>query len=131
VSPPRAAEQATRPTVIPAGHWLPRRFAACQRTVVTRSEPHPTRERGSFSARCEPHRSHRPCHPHSQAAVTSGIQRTVTVTPRGPLSGPSAPDQGERSRPKLHGMQGVRGSNPLSCTTGQSHHPAPFGVRLD
>jgi hypothetical protein len=28
-------------------------------------------------------------------------------------------------------MQGVRGSNPLSSTTGQSHHPAPFGVGLD
>jgi hypothetical protein len=38
----------------------------------------------------------------------SGIQQTVTVTPRGLLSGPSAPDQGERSRPRLHGMQGGR-----------------------
>jgi hypothetical protein len=28
-------------------------------------------------------------------------------------------------------QQGVRGSNPLSSTTGQSHHPAPFGVGLD
>jgi hypothetical protein len=52
VSPPRAAEQAARPTVIPTGHWLPRRFAACQRDRRHRDEPHPTRERGAFSDRC-------------------------------------------------------------------------------
>ena len=31
----------------------------------------------------------------------------------------------------LDGMQGVRGSNPCSRTTGQSHNPAPFGIGLD
>jgi hypothetical protein len=31
----------------------------------------------------------------------------------------------------VNGMQGVRGSNPLSSTTAQSHQPAPFGVGLD
>jgi hypothetical protein len=52
-----------------------------------------------------------------QAAVTSGIQRTVTVTRRGSLNCLPAPDLGGRSSPRLHGMQGVRGSNPLSSTT--------------
>jgi hypothetical protein len=42
-----------------------------------------------------------------QAAGTSGIQRTVTVTPKGPLSWEPAPDLGESTGPKLHGMQEV------------------------
>jgi hypothetical protein len=41
-----------------------------------------------------------------QAAVTSGIQRTITVTHRGPLHCEPVPDLGGRS-PKLHGMQEV------------------------
>ena len=90
--------------MIPAGHWLPRRFAACQRdrrhpavslTRPASGEPSPTGANHIVLTGRVP-----------QAAVTSGIQRSVTVTPRGPLSGPSAPDQGKRSGPKLHGMQG-------------------------
>ena len=90
--------------MIPAGHWLPRRFAACQRdrrhpavslTQPASGEPSPTGANHIVLTGRVP-----------QAAVTSGIQRSVTVTPRGPLSGPSAPDQGKRSGPKLHGMQG-------------------------
>jgi hypothetical protein len=51
-----------------------------------------------------------------QAAVTSGIQRTVTVTPRESLGWAHAPGLRRRGGAKLHGMQGVRGSNPLSST---------------
>jgi hypothetical protein len=65
-----------------------------------------------------------------QAAVTSGNQRTVTVTRRRSLNRLPAPDLGKRSRAKLHGMQGVRGSNPLSSTTGRAII-RPFGVGLD
>lgn len=42
-----------------------------------------------------------------QAAVTSGIQRTLTVNQRGPLSWLTAPDLGDSPAEKLHGMQGV------------------------
>ena len=51
-----------------------------------------------------------------EGAGTSGIQRTVTVTPSRPVGWARVPDQGWGRRPKLHGMQGVRGSNPLSST---------------
>jgi hypothetical protein len=40
-----------------------------------------------------------------QAAVTSSIQRTVTVTPRRPVGRAHVPDLGWGRRPKLHGMQ--------------------------
>jgi hypothetical protein len=52
-----------------------------------------------------------------QAAVTSGIQRALTVTQSRPLGWAPVPDLQWGRRPKLHGMQGVRGSNPLSSTT--------------
>jgi hypothetical protein len=42
-----------------------------------------------------------------QAAVISGIQRTVTVTRRGLVVWTPAHDLGWRSGPNLHGMQGV------------------------
>ncbi len=42
-----------------------------------------------------------------QAAVTSGIQRTVTVSRRGPMAWAVGSDLGWGRRPKLHGMQGV------------------------
>jgi hypothetical protein len=42
-----------------------------------------------------------------QAAVTSGIQRTLTVNQRGPLSWLTAPNLGDSPAEKLHGMQGV------------------------
>ena len=43
-----------------------------------------------------------------QAAVTSGIQRTVTVTQTGPIGWAHIPDLGWGRRPELHGRQGVR-----------------------
>jgi len=43
-----------------------------------------------------------------QAAVTSGIQRTTTVTQRRPLAWPHAADLGDLPAEKLHGMQGVK-----------------------
>jgi hypothetical protein len=42
-----------------------------------------------------------------QAAVTSGTQRTATVTRTGSLSWLSAPDLGNRTAEKLHGMQAL------------------------
>ena len=90
--------------MIPAGHWLPRRFAACQRdrrhpavslTRPASGEPSPTGANHIVLTGRVP-----------QAAVTSGIQRSVTVTPRGPLSGPSAPDQGKRSGPNCMACKG-------------------------
>jgi len=38
----------------------------------------------------------------------SGIQRTATVNSRRLLGWAHVPDLGNRSGPKLHGMQGVR-----------------------
>jgi hypothetical protein len=43
-----------------------------------------------------------------QAAGTSGIQRSVTVTSRRPVGWAHGCDLGWGTRPKLHGMQGVR-----------------------
>jgi hypothetical protein len=43
-----------------------------------------------------------------EAAVTSGIQRTLTVTRSKPLGWPPVPDLRWGRRPKLHGMQGVK-----------------------
>jgi hypothetical protein len=108
VSPPGAAEPALdrrdpgRPLAAAPLRGLPTRPSSA------RDEPHPTREREAFSDRCEPHRSRRPCHPH---ATSSGHQRYPAVshvTPKGSLSGLFAPDQRERSRPKLHGMKVVK-----------------------
>ena len=47
-----------------------------------------------------------------QAAVTSGMQRSVTVTSRGPLSWMLPTDLGLRQGATLHGMQGVRVQSP-------------------
>jgi hypothetical protein len=47
-----------------------------------------------------------------EGAGNSGIQRTVTVNPTGPLSWLSAPDPGDPTFEKLHGMQEVRDSIP-------------------
>ena len=44
-----------------------------------------------------------------QAAVTSGMQRSVTVNSRRPMGWAHIPDLGWGRRPKLHGMQGVQG----------------------
>jgi hypothetical protein len=41
-----------------------------------------------------------------QAAVTSGIWRSITVNRIGPLSWLTAPDLGDPAAEKLHGMQG-------------------------
>jgi hypothetical protein len=42
------------------------------------------------------------------AAVTSGIQRTTTVTSRELSYWAHSSDHGWKRRPKLHGMQGVK-----------------------
>jgi hypothetical protein len=55
-----------------------------------------------------------------QAAVTSGIQRTTTVTQRRPLAWPHAADLGDLPAEKLHGMQVVK--HPSKPTT---HRPKP------
>jgi hypothetical protein len=51
-----------------------------------------------------------------EGAGTSGMQRTTTVTRRKRSGSAHGSDLGWGRRPKLHGMQGVRGSNPLSST---------------
>jgi hypothetical protein len=43
-----------------------------------------------------------------EGAGVSGIQRTVTVTPIEPVDWTRGSDLGWGSRPKLHGMQGVK-----------------------
>jgi hypothetical protein len=52
-------------------------------------------------------------------ATSSGHQRIVTVNWRRPLDWVPASELGWGRRPKLHGMQGVRGSNPLNSTLHQ------------
>jgi hypothetical protein len=49
-----------------------------------------------------------------QAAVASGIQRTITVNSRRPVGRAHIPDPRWGRRPKLHGMQGVRIQSPLA-----------------
>jgi hypothetical protein len=51
-----------------------------------------------------------------QAAVTSGIQRTATVTPTGPLRWVLAADLDRCHGEKLHGMQGVKSSSACGQT---------------
>jgi hypothetical protein len=100
------------------GAWvaLPRRRRRlASEAVVTEVGPHPPAE-------LEPsppsvsivvlagHATHVP-----QAAVTSGMQRTVTVTQRRPLGRAHAADLVGRSA-KLHGMQGVAQDWPSLAT---------------
>ena len=40
----------------------------------------------------------------------------------------SAPDLGDRKAEKLHGMQGVRGSNPLSSTRHNASSPSALSA---
>jgi len=49
-----------------------------------------------------------------QAAVTSGIPRTITVTPRRPMGWTHASDLGWGRSPKLHGMQALTTTNEQS-----------------
>jgi hypothetical protein len=51
------------------------------------------------------------CHKQRSRAVSTGQSRSLS---RRPLGWAPAPDLGWGRRPKLHGMQGVRGSNPLT-----------------
>jgi hypothetical protein len=53
VSPPRAAEQAARPTVIRPACGCRAISRLANETVVTRGEPHPTCERGAVAASWE------------------------------------------------------------------------------
>ena len=50
-----------------------------------------------------------------QAAVTSGIPRTITVTPTGPSRWLLAADLDRRQGATLHGMQGVKPHRPGSA----------------
>jgi hypothetical protein len=61
----------------------------------------------------EHRRSRRPCHPR---AISSGIQRTLTVTRRGPFGWVHLSDLGWGSGPKLHGMQVVSGWAWSACS---------------
>src|SRR5215216_4902528 len=63
-----------------------------------------------------------------EAAVMSGNQRTLTVNRRESMSWAHAPDLGWGRRPKLHGMQGLRGSNPLSSTRHNASAALPLRV---
>ena len=79
-----------------------------QEAVVTEDGPHPLDElEPSPPRRCIVVPAGRATRV-PQATVTSGIQRSVTVTRRRSLIGPSAPDLENRGSPKLHGMQGVK-----------------------
>ena len=103
----------------------------------------PSGRAGAVAVRREDYRSCRPCHQRAIAAVTSGIQRSVTVTPRRPLRRTQAPDLGECSGAKLHGMQGVMEDHVpslLASTTGRSREEplssidsstGPEGVLVD
>jgi hypothetical protein len=104
ISPPGCREPSG---LLPTMQWLPRSGL----TPWPCWEPLPPRSRNVVLAGRATH--------VPQAAVTSGIQRTVTVTSRRPVGWVHAADLGWGSGPKLHGMQGVRGSNPLSSTPGQ------------
>jgi hypothetical protein len=55
-----------------------------------------------------------------QAAATSGIQRSATVTSRRPFRWASPSDLGWGRRPKLPGMQGSRLGSFLPCPAGRS-----------
>ena len=84
--------------------------------MLTEDGPHPLGQLGTIAAKrnivVRAGRATRV----PQAAVTSGMQRSVTVTSRGPLSWMLPTDLGLRQGGTLHGMQGVRRSNPLSST---------------
>jgi hypothetical protein len=77
-------------------------------TVITEDAPHPVAElkpsRPGGSVVVLSGRATRV----PQAAVASGIQRTITVTRTGPLGWAPVPDLRWGRSPKLHGMQGVR-----------------------
>jgi hypothetical protein len=61
------------------------------------------------------------CHKQRSRAVSSGQPRSLREDR---WAGRPSPDLRWGRRPKLHGMQGVRGSNPLSSTPGQRPDPA-------
>jgi len=74
--------------------------------------PHPTVMVGAVAARCERRRSRRPCHPR---AISSGHER-YPADSHGHFEDAGGltllPDLEWGSRPKLHGMQGVRVQSP-------------------
>ena len=84
------------------------------RQWITEDRPHPRVGLGTVTARCGQSRSCRPCHPR---AISSGHQRSITVTQTAPFSCTTAPDLGIRNTEKVHGMQGVSHFGPaqLPC----------------
>jgi hypothetical protein len=92
ISPPGCREPSG---LLPTMQWLPRSGL----TPWPCWEPLPPRSRNVVLAGRATH--------VPQAAVTSGIQRTVTVTSRRPVGWVHAADLGWGSGPKLHGRQGV------------------------
>jgi hypothetical protein len=79
---------------LPTMQWLPRTGLALRLAW----EPSPPRPSHAVLAGRATH--------VPEAAVTSGIQRTTTVTSRRPVGWARIPDLGDFSGPKLHGMQG-------------------------
>jgi hypothetical protein len=69
-------------------------FAACQRGSGHRGRASPSSRAGAVAARCERRSSRRRATRVPQAAVTSGIQRIVTVTRRGRQAGRRLSDLG-------------------------------------
>jgi hypothetical protein len=103
--------------LLPTRRWSPRTGLAL----------YPLCELGTVTFRCEPGRSHRPCHP---PAISSGQQRYAAVG-HGHLQDldgwTPGSDPGWGSGPKLHGMQGVepcRGA----ATSAASGDVCPVGL---
>ena len=118
VAEDRSAEGVRDPT---RPEELPRRIRGlAHETVVTEDGPYPLDELGAVASTCEVVVLTGRATRVPEAAGTSGIKRTVTVTRRGSLSGPLTPDLGWGRRPRLHGMQGVTWTrrSRLSCPSG-------------
>jgi len=93
------------------------------RRWVTEDGPPPPVELGAVATRSERHRfADRATHV-PQAAVTSGNQRTITVTRRWPLSGLHTPDLGSQGDAKLHGMQAL-----MAGSAGRRRPGRPVGL---
>jgi hypothetical protein len=113
----------TTPQVNPPVRWYPDRPDLAYNDEVTRAAAPPSRL--AYEALVTAGGPHRAVEPEPsplgasvvvlvgrairvpEAAGTSGMQRSATVTQRRPLDRAPTPDLGWKRRPKLHGMQGV------------------------
>jgi hypothetical protein len=109
-------------------HHLPRRpWRLTNEAGGHPGRPHPSRELVPPLPGTRRGRPHRPCHPR---AISSGHERYPADNhghSERPQGRAHAADLGRASRPKLHGMQGVRGSNPLSSTR---HNVSPLTIAV-